>query len=423
MPVQSKTPLQQTFARDEKGAVAITFALVATLLFGFTALAVDISRHWNATTKIGQGLDAAALAGAKLIDRAASDGEIQTAVQAYFAQHIANMNIGGVTINPLQIAIDRRVSTVNATATGTMDTTFARVIGYDTLNFNKTSEVSYKLRKVEVVLSLDTTGSMAPAGKIDALKSGAKDVVDVLFDEAANEEHVKIGLVPWAAAVNAGSLAPLVSNNQSVDQCVLERLGSSAATDAAPYGANALRASPGPAPNPYQFYECPLNVVTPMRKMTSRDFLKSEIDSYTTTGGTAGHIGTAWGYYMLSPDWASVLPAESQPKPFNPADTLKAIVILTDGEFNMSYVTPGAYNPAQQTDESYQMFQSICTQMRQRRILVYTIGFQLNNARAQAELAACSEEAGQTFTAATNDELKATFRKIAQQIMQLRVSK
>lgn len=419
----NKSRTLSAFKRDECGAVAITFALLAIMLFGFVGLAVDTVRGYNVVNRVGQGLDAAALAGAKLLDGGATDAEIKARVQAFFDQHVANMSIGGVAINAIDVAVDRRVSTVNVRARGTVDTTFGKVVGFAVMKIDKMSEVAYKLRKVEVALSLDITGSMAPSGKIEALKSASIDVIDTLFDEAANDDHVRIALIPWSSSVNAGALAGPASNNQSIDNCVIERLGPNAATDRAPFGADAVRASPGVAPNPYEFYACPVDRVVPLQKRTQRDALKSDVNAYAPVGGTAGHIGTAWGYYMLSPEWASLLPTDSQPRPYSPADTLKVLVLLTDGEFNMSYVTPGAYNATLQADQSYLMFQALCTQIRSKKILLYTVGFQLTNARAASELATCSDEAGQHFTAATNDELKTVFKTIANQIMQLRVAR
>ena len=38
------------------------------------------------------------------------------------------------------------------------------------------------------------------------------------------------------------------------------------------------------------------------------DALKAKINGLSASGGTAGHLGTAWAWYTLSPNWASLWP-------------------------------------------------------------------------------------------------------------------
>ncbi|MFM2422210.1 MAG: hypothetical protein RL291_740 [Pseudomonadota bacterium] len=418
----SPLKLASAFSRDQRGAVAITFALLTVSLFGFVGLAVDATRGYNVQQRLGQGLDAAALAGAKQLDAGATDTEIANVVQAFFAQHMTNMNINSVTINSVNVTVDRNSSTVNAVARGTVATTFAKVVGISSMPVKKMAEVSYRLRRVELAMSLDISGSMGTGGKIQTLRDATKDVIDAMFDESASTDHVKIAIVPWSSTVNAGSMAPIVSNNLSTDQCVIERLGSNRATGNAPFGADALRVG-STATYLDPRYQCHAFPVVPLQNRDQRNSLKAAVDNLQPTHGTAGHLGIAWGQYMVSPEWGSVLPSSSQPRPYNPTETLKVVVLQTDGEFNQTFSLPGAYDPPREINESYQIFQEICTSMRQNKVQIYTVGFQLVDPRARTELEACSNGSGRHFNAATNDELKAAFRQIATQILQLRLSR
>lgn len=56
------------FRRSREGSVAIVFAISITGLMGMVALAVDLARAYNVSSKIATALDAAALAGAKMLD-------------------------------------------------------------------------------------------------------------------------------------------------------------------------------------------------------------------------------------------------------------------------------------------------------------------------------------------------------------------
>jgi hypothetical protein len=89
-------------------------------------------------------------------------------------------------------------------AVAEIDTSFLRIAGYDTLTVRVNSRVLRKQNKLEVVMVLDNTGSMA-GGKITALKDAANTLVGTLFGEETESPAVKIGLVPFANAVNIGS--------------------------------------------------------------------------------------------------------------------------------------------------------------------------------------------------------------------------
>ncbi|MEO0730569.1 MAG: pilus assembly protein TadG-related protein, partial [Pseudomonadota bacterium] len=53
------------FRRDERGVVAILFAMMLVGVMLIVGLAVDVGRATRATTRIDAALDSAALAGAK----------------------------------------------------------------------------------------------------------------------------------------------------------------------------------------------------------------------------------------------------------------------------------------------------------------------------------------------------------------------
>src|SRR5262249_49808535 len=121
--------------------------------------------------------------------------------------------------------------------------------------------------------------------------------------------------------------------------CVSERTGPQAFTDAAP-SAIALVGANYPAPsNP-----CPPNTILPLTN--NKTLLKGQIDLLQAAGSTAGHLGVAWGWYLLSPNWGYLWPAESQPAPYSGLADLdarglpllrKIVILMTDGEFNTAY--------------------------------------------------------------------------------------
>ncbi len=328
-------------------------------------------------------------------------------------------------------------------------TFFGRLAAMPSLTvINQKSKVVYEMQKVELALVLDITGSMNQKNKINDLKVAAKEVIDTLYDGALNEHTIRIAVAPYSASVNAGQLAGAVIvapvtttctwswsrgyycrdvSGVDSDTCVIERTGANAATDAAPTGADKLQNMTSPS---FGNYACPSSTIIPLMGKSQQNNLKSLIDGYTAMGSTAGHIGTAWGWYLLSPNWAGVLPADSQPEPYGKKDVQKVMVIMTDGEFNTSYI--GGADPAnpwmalstgaQQITESYQQFDSLCANIKNEKITVYTVGFDLNVPDALAHLASCASAPENFYDVKTGAQLKDAFKDIANKLGNLRVA-
>ncbi len=409
-----------SLARANEGSIAIVFALCITGIFGVVALAVDFARAYNVSSKIATALDAAALAGAKMLDGGGTDTQIQQATETYFNAHMATLRIHDTALTNFLAAIDRTKSTVTASVKANLGTTFGRVIGRDSIDVMKSSTVNFQLRDIELAMALDITGSMNDANKIGDLRNAAKDVLDTLLQDARTETSARVALVPWSSSVNAGSLASTVSAGMSVDGCVIERTGSEAATDAVAMGGTAVGATDAAAAPAYL---CPNDPVMPLGGKSQLSSLKSVVEGFNANGGTAGHIGTAWGWYMVSPSWGAILPSSAVPAAYNPTKTIKAVLLMSDGEFNVAYDAPNPYSTAQ-VDESYAKYRALCDGMRAKKVVVYTVGFGLSTGtRAETELKYCATSPAHFFPAANGNDLKDAFRTIANQLMSLRVTK
>jgi hypothetical protein len=297
-----------------------------------------------------------------------------------------------------------------------------------------------------VALVVDVTGSMnqIPAGdtqtKIQSLKDAANIVIDTLMADSPSEDAVRIAVVPFSASVNAGALANATSASPSVttcssnwwwgytctttagadvDTCVIER--DSSHEDASP-ASDKIPAVPSV---PYGNYVCPPATVIPLQGKSNVASLKATINGYAANGATAGHIGAAWGWYMLSSKWASVLPAASAPHAASNKSVHKHIIFMTDGQFNTAYINgPGA---ATQTADSYAEFQSLCSMMRnpaKGNITVWTIGFDLGGlgtTEPEDNLKACSG-ADKFFNAPKGSDLIAAFKAIVSNMRSMHVS-
>ncbi len=230
-------------------------------------------------------------------------------------------------------------------------------------------------------------------------------------------------------------------NTQSVlfaSNCVSERIGSEAYTDA----------PPSSAPVGYNYPStraaCPDSVTTPLS--SSRPDLIAAIDSLQVEGTTAGQIGVAWGWYLVSPRFASFWGGTGAPAPHDTDKTLKVVVLMTDGEFNTPYCDGvvasdaeiGSYVgntnlircPASNGDPFTQAVR-LCNAMKAQDIVVYTVGFNLNSSRggsgvdtAIEVMETCATDKATHFhDTRSGADLKEAFKAIGRDITRLRISR
>lgn len=412
------------FDANCRGGVAVAFGLAVMVLGLFVGLAIDAARIYNITLRIQVALDAAALAGAKWM--AEHDGDAENARLAAYNSFIANsagLPIGEVGISDFSAVPNVATSTVDVGVRVRVPATLAQLAGINAFNVHKTAATSFQLARIEVVLALDVTGSMndIPPGdsiaKLQALKTAATGLVNSLYNEATNDSNVRISLVPWSSGVLAGDYTATVSGSASGNGCLAERAGDGATSDSLP--GSTTYAVPLPASSIALGYACPSVTVAPLKGRLEAETLKGKINSLTAAGGTAGHLGAAWAWWMLSPSWAAVHPAGSKPEPAS-ANVVKAAVIMTDGVFNTSHVGgvlssgAGSYS-----EESYTMFKTLCEGMRSQGIRVYTVAFDLTDTHALSKLEECA--GANALTAANSSQLNAVFKSIATDLNAIRV--
>ena len=190
--------LGRRLATDERGAVLLMFTLYMVPLLAVIAVAVDFSHILVVKQKLTNAVDAAAIAVGRHPDL--TDEEATAMGQAFIRAHYPDADLETLAA----FHVDPKPDTVDVTATARVTTTFLRVLSYDTVDVTVASRVQRQQRRAEVVMVLDNSGSMAGT-KIANLKTAANKLVDILFGADAESEYVKVGLVPFTAAVNIGT--------------------------------------------------------------------------------------------------------------------------------------------------------------------------------------------------------------------------
>ncbi len=143
------------------------------------------------------------------------------------------------------------------------------------------------------------------------------------------------------------------------------------------------------------------------------------IDAMEPNGGTAGHVGLSFGWYMLSPRWASVWPNESEPLEYDKPDSAKFLILMTDGEFNAEAPDVSESSVSQAAD--------ICRNIKdQTNITIFTVKLgtfeSSNTIGTQSITEFCASSPDTTLNPTDGESLVDDFRSIAQQISDLRIS-
>ncbi|HRY05520.1 MAG TPA: pilus assembly protein TadG-related protein [Hyphomicrobiaceae bacterium] len=402
------------FRDDERGGVAIIFALSVIVITMFAGLAIDYSRINHEHNRAVMAADAAALAAGKaLLDGRLTDADVIERARSYFDQNMKVAEHFG-TVRGFDVKIDRTNSGVTVSATVEVPMTLGRLAGINNVVFPITAATAFKQQDIELSMALDVTGSMGGSGKLDALKSAANDLFDILLPDGGTPNMVRIALAPYSSGVNAGRYAPTVTGRASPPgNCTYERERINDVSDSAPANGSYLKAvgSPGIYGGAY----CPdTSRIVPLTN--DKSLLHSEVQSYEANGSTAGHLGTQWGWYLISPNWAGVFSGRNAPTAYNDKKTIKAMILMTDGEFN-TVAGRGDY-----AGKSSKIAVSYCKAMRAQGIKVYTVGFQLEEASARQTLKDCASEPQNFFEATSGSQLRDAFKAIAEQINNLRLT-
>lgn len=407
-----------SFTRDTKGNVAIIAAFSLLPVLMAVGAAVDYSRIFSVRSTMTSALDAAVISAAKgLSSGALLDADVEDHIKAMVAANTSASGLRGLTYSVSNIANDSKNGTLSANIETVLTMSLMSLAHIDSQKISASVEATYGNHQVELTMMLDVTGSMY-GSKIAALKTAAKDAVKILLpSNMKNKTKTRIGLVPYSYSINAGKYADNVTNNLST-RCVTERGGAEAFSDASP-----VSFPVGADPRAVDYNRCPSQAIRPLT--SKRKKLLQDISSYSAGGYTAGHLGIAWSYYMLSPKWNAIWPKKSDAKPYNDGKTLKIALLMTDGIFNTYYDGTTGTAWGGNAVPSNAAANSLCQKMRNRGIVVYSVAFEAPTA-AQAILQGCAtpDAAGEQhyYNAQNANQLKQAFADIAKSINALRLS-
>ena len=189
----------RSFAKDARGNVALLFAFSLIPLLIGVGVAVDYGRALIVRERMNDAADAAALAIGSW--PGLTQDELKIKAQQFFDANYPPTSLGTVGKLNVNFIGDEKIT---VTVSGMVPTTFMQLANINSVDVGAASTINKKERNIELVLVLDTTGSMK-GSKLTAMKSAAKKMVETLFDGKSTSDTLKIAVVPYSVAVNIGS--------------------------------------------------------------------------------------------------------------------------------------------------------------------------------------------------------------------------
>lgn len=195
-------------------------AMVAAAIIPLAALiggGLDMSRAYMARARMQQACDAAALAGRRAMTGASMSTSDIAEARKFFDFNFPQNTFQAATFVPVIRSKPSETTTVQVTAETTMPTTIMKIFGYTTLPLAVTCESRFDIGNTDVMLVLDTTGSMSEnmtdtdgtvMTRLAALKLAVKDFYDTLGAGSDTTGRIRYGFMPYSSTVNVGYSLP-----------------------------------------------------------------------------------------------------------------------------------------------------------------------------------------------------------------------
>ena len=457
------------FKVNEDGNVAVMMAVGGLALLAMVGFAVDTLGARNAQQELQSHLDAVSMA-------VATSGIEDPAERLALAQGLLRAN--EYEIDPanlsIQVAPDGEVSVTGRTE---YELALGGVFNKDKLDVSANSSAiagASVSDPVDVVLVLDTTGSMAGA-KMAALQSSANLLIDTLGGGGGGQ--VQMGVVPFAAYVNVGlnnrnefwlDLQPEVVTKQEHQQilvtpgycagnpnatltryrdgvaetytgcdnyvddvymdgplitvteqepwhgCVLSRSRGGSGTSALHLNDEEWANEPVSTLNRGDWM-CGLSPLLPLTNQLAD--ARASINGLAADGDTYMPGGIAWGWRVLTPN---------APFTGGRANTKQVMVIMTDGANSMykgfgrthPRIDFGGPNEIADVNRVTDHTETLCQNVKNDNIEVFTIAFEVTDAATRNMLSGCADSTANYFDARNAQQLEDAFEDIGNSLTQ-----
>jgi Flp pilus assembly protein TadG len=431
------------FASAKDGNIAILFGIAVIPIITFVGAAIDYTRANSARSSMQAAMDSTALMLAKdLTEGTISASQITEKAEAYFRALYTNTDAKSVAVNATYTQNTGSGSTILVNGSGFVNTDFMKLAGFPKLDFNTSSTSAWGNVRMRVAMALDNTGSMNDDGKMPAMQTAAKSLIDQLKGLSKNDGDIYISIIPFAKDVNVGPTnysqpwvdftdwdkvngkcsdnsytkkSSCVNHNKtwtptSHDKwngCVWDRTQDYDTKNTTPVSSDTNTLFPAE-----QWSSCPVAV-----KPLSYDWtaLKNVIDTMTPNGNTNQAIGMAWAWQSLTAGVPLSAPAKEAGYTYK-----DAIILLSDGMNTQDRW----YSDADSIDARQKI---LCANAKAANITVYTVqvntGTGSNADPESTVLKQCASGTDKFYVVKSASQTLTVFNSIGTSLAKLRVSK
>jgi len=447
------------FAGAKDGNIAVLFAIAAVPVISFVGAAVDYTRANSARSSMQAALDSTALMLAKdLTEGTITTSQISQKADAYFKALYTNADAKNVTINATYTASSGSGSTIVVNGAGAVNTDFMRVAGYPTIDFNTSSTSAWGNVRMRVAMALDVTGSMAWDGKMPAMQTAAKALIDQLSALAKNPGDIYISVVPFAKDVNLGtsyanqdwidwddwstanpswgtcSQASKTTKSSCLSAskvwtpdktkwtgCVTDRDKDYDTKNTPPSSANAPTMVVAEEYVRKDWYGniteqyCKVGNTPYVQPIVPLSYdwtaLKTAVDNMQPTGNTNQGIGLAWAWLTLGTGAPFNAPAKDSSYTYK-----DAVILLSDG-----LNTQNRYSTSASEIDARQKI--LCDNAKAANITIYTVQVNTGGDPTSSVLQYCASGTDKFFLVTTASQTLTVFNSIGTSLSKLRVAK
>lgn len=445
--------LLNQYLNDTRGAFAVNFAIIITVILIAVGVAVDIGSMSSEKTKLQDLSDSVALAAAL------SGLETEAELQEYAINYAKAPHFEGA--QP-QLALKNGSIVVNMSKPHNLFLMSA--FDKDIDEINAVTEVTIpgsSLRNTNLALVLDTTLSMQ-GSKLDALKDAANEMLTGL--DEGNSSNTMISLVPFAdyiripvsnkdqnwlnapadatrtvnvldrgASTNCRNVATTSENTDIVCDAYVytQRVDNNSWEGCMGSRRMGLHVTPdfdgSRLPGFWQNGNCREswnNELLPLTKDIGA--VKTALDNLFARGSTYTPAGLIWGWRTLSPN-APFEEVRENPNASN------IIVLMTDGTNSVSLNgetnhMEGIFHYGEDTEADSKaaadaLTRTLCTSIKNADIEIYTITYEVADTSTKSLFQECATSSNHYFDANNSDSLKTAFLSIGSGISEIRISR
>lgn len=427
-------------ARSRAGNVAIIFSLAIVPIVGFVGAALDYSMANANRTSMQKAIDSTALALAKLMPL--TQAELDSKGWQIFSANLGSLQVampqsGLVITTPT-------VGKIHLVATGHYTPQISGAIGIHSFPVSVKSEVQWGMKKLELALALDNTGSMASDSKMTELKKAAKNLLTTLSKSAQKQGDVKVSVIPFNTMVNTGqkrttswikkgdwdekegscnkdswwvtyktktdcnyaggSWSAVTYNDTNFTGCVEDR------DKDTNLNYDVLDTTPTGDSSKFPARRCTGNLEPMMPLSYDWTALANKIDGMESNGATNVTIGLVWAWHSLTSNEPLTQAAAAS------NDLSKYIILMTDGDNTQNRWGGNGSSYCSQCDTRTAL---ACTNVKAAGIKIYTIRVIDGNATL---LRNCASDPSMYFDVQNANQLSSVFNSIGATLAQLHLS-